>query len=152
MITSFTISGWKEWAIMCLLCLTTSAASCSHQPKYAAPPIQGGNIVIRTATLPLEIPQFYTYPAGGKEVNFFVIRMHDRVLAFLDACITCYPRKLGYRHEEGSVICRACDTRYSIYKLEKGIGGCFPIKLDGRTENGHYFIPVAALDRMANKF
>jgi hypothetical protein len=53
--------------------------------------------------------------------------MQDRVLSFLDACLSCYPRKLGYKYTDGYVVCRACDTTYSVFKLEKGIGGCYPI-------------------------
>jgi len=136
----------------CMLGIFASLASCSRQPKYAAPPVEGGNIVISIAPLPLNVPQYFTYPTQGKHVDFFVIRMHDRVLSFLDACITCYPQKLGYRYEEGSVVCRACDTRYSIYKLEKGIGGCFPIKVEGKQVNGAYLIARSVLDRHAAKF
>jgi uncharacterized membrane protein len=109
-------------------------------------------IVLDISAIPPEIPQFYTYRSRGKDVNFFVIRLQDRVLCFLDACLTCYPRKLGYRYEDGFVTCRACDTRYSIYKLEKGIGGCYPIRFEGRQEHGKYLIARATLDRQAGKF
>jgi len=139
----------KAW---CLLGLMASLASCSSQPRYAAPPVEGGNIVIQIAPLSPEVPQFYSYRTQGKDVNFFVIRLQDRVISFLDACLSCYPHKLGYKCTDGFVVCRACNTTYSIYKLEKGIGGCYPIKLEGRTENSRYLIPVAELERMARKF
>jgi len=135
-----------------LLGLIASLAACSRQPRYAAPPIEGDDVVMRIASLPLEAPQFYSYRVKGKDVNFFVLRMQDRVLSFLDACLSCYPRKLGYQHADGLVVCRACNTSYSIYTLEKGIGGCYPIRLEGRTENGRYLIPVAELARMSSKF
>jgi uncharacterized membrane protein len=110
------------------------------------------NIILDIAAIPPEIPQFYTYRSGRRNVNFFVIRLQDRVLSFLDACLTCYPRKLGYRYEDGFVTCRACDTRYSIYKLDKGIGGCYPVRLVGRSENGKFLLSRAMLDRQAGKF
>ena len=135
-----------------MLGILASLASCSRQPKYAAPPVEGGNIVIGISPLPLNIPQYFSYPAQGKHVDFFVIRMHDRILSFLDACMTCFPHKLGYRYEEGSVVCRACDTRYSIFKLEKGIGGCYPIKVEGKQVNEAYLIARSVLDRHAAKF
>lgn len=136
----------------CLLGAAASFAACSRQPRYAAPPVEGENVVIQTASLPLEVPQFFSYRSGGKDVDFFVIRMQDRVLSFLDACLTCYPRKLGYESKDGFVVCRACDTTYSIYKLEKGIGGCYPIRIDGRQESGSYLIARSALERHAGKF
>src|SRR5512139_4322009 len=122
----------------CMLGILASLASCSRQPKYAVPPVEGENIVIGIAPLQLNVPRHFSYSTQGKHVDFFVIRLHDRVLSFLDACITCYPQKLGYRYEEGSVVCRACDRRYSIYKLEKGIGGCYPIKVEEKQVNGIY--------------
>jgi uncharacterized membrane protein len=110
------------------------------------------DIVLDISTIPHEVPQFYSYRSGRKDVNFFVIRLQDRILSFLDACLTCYPRKLGYRHDNGFVTCRACDTRYSIYKLEKGLGGCYPIQFEGRHEKGKFLISRATLDRHAGKF
>ncbi|MEK6700361.1 MAG: Fe-S-containing protein [Nitrospirota bacterium] len=102
--------------------------------------------------LQLEVPQFYTYHSGGKNINFFIIKMNDKVLSFLDACASCYPKKLGYRYESGYVICRACNMSFSTHKLEKGLGGCYPIKIEGRTEKGKYLIPVSTLGKMADKF
>jgi uncharacterized membrane protein len=136
----------------CLLGLFASLAACSRQPRYATPPIEGENVVIPAASLPLETPQFYSFRTKDKEVNFFVIRMKDEVLSFLDACLTCYPRKLGYEFKDGYVVCRACDTTYSVYKLKKGIGGCFPIRIEGRQEGGSYLIARSTLERHAGKF
>ena len=129
-----------------------SLASCSHQQRYPAPPIEGENIVLQMASLPLEVPQFYSYRTNGKDIDFFVVRMQGRVLSFLDACLTCYPRKLGYESKDGFVVCRACNTAYSVYKLEKGIGGCYPIRIEGNLVRGNYLIPCSTLDRHAGKF
>ena len=139
-------------ATWCLLSLFASLTACSRQQRYAAPPIDGDAIVIQISELPLEVPQFYSYRAKGKDVNFFVLRLQDRVLSFLDACITCYPWKLGYKSKDGFVVCRACDTTYSIYKLEKGIGGCYPIRIEGRQEGGSYLIARSTLERNVGKF
>jgi uncharacterized membrane protein len=149
--TRLTIIGYIV-ATWCLLGAFASLAACSRQPRYAAPPIEGEHVVIPAASLPLEMPQFYSFRTEGTDVNFFVIRMKDRVLSFLDACLTCYPRKLGYRYENGAMVCRACDTRYSIHRLEQGIGGCFPIRIAGKLEGGSYLIARSALERHANKF
>ena len=129
-----------------------SLAACSSQPRYAAPPIEGDAVAIQVATLPIEVPQFFSYSTKGKNVDFFVLRMQDRVLSFLDACLSCYPQKLGYESKDGFVVCRACNTNYSVYKLEKGIGGCYPIKIEGRQEEGNYLIPRSTLERYARKF
>jgi len=51
-----------------------------------------------------------------------------------------------------TVVCRACDTRYSIYKLEKGIGGCYPIRIGGAQEGLSYRIARSTLEGHAGKF
>jgi len=42
--------------------------------------------------------------------------------------------------------------KFSLNKLEKGLGGCYPIKIEGRIENGKYLIPLASLEAEAGKF
>ena len=136
----------------CMIGVFISLAACSRQQRYATPPIEGENIVIPMSPLPLAMPQFYSYRIKDKSVNFFVIRMQDRVFSFLDACLTCYPRKLGYESKDGFVVCRACNSSYSVYKLEKGLGGCYPIRFEGRLEKGYYLIARSTLERHAGKF
>src|SRR5512143_434631 len=121
-------------------------AACSRQPSYPPPPRQGAYIVIDIAGLQSEAPKFYTYEYEGKRINFFVCRVQDKVLSFLDACASCYTQKRGYRSEEGKVTCRECNMKFSLYQLEKGLGGCYPIKIEGKTEDGKYIIPVATLE------
>lgn len=126
--------------------------ACSRQPQYPSPPVTGSEVMIDASQLRPEAPAFYTYRSGGKNVSFFVLKINDKVLSFLDACITCYTHKQGYRHEDGTVVCRACGQRFSVYTLEKGMGNCYPIKIKGRMEKGKYVIPVAVLEAEAEKF
>jgi uncharacterized membrane protein len=126
--------------------------SCTRQPSYPPPPMSGQDVVLDVSTLQLEIPQFYTYQYQDKPISFFVLKLQDRVLSFLDACVTCNPHKQGYRYDDGFVTCRYCNMKFSIYTLEKGLGSCYPIKVEGRMENGKYLIPLALLEKEASKF
>ena len=135
-----------------VLLLMTATVSCSRQPRYPAPPVSGSDIVITIAALPQDVPQFYTLNAGGKPVSFFVIRLSDTVISYFDACFNCYRQKLGYGFDRSFMVCRACNTNYSIYKLDKGIGGCYPIVLKGTVDGGTYRIPVASVEAQAGKF
>jgi uncharacterized membrane protein len=103
-------------------------------------------VVVDVTALKLDVPQFFTYQYQGKKISFFVIKIDDTILSFLDACVTCYPHKQGYRYEDGVVVCRACNQRFSVFTLEKGIGGCYPIKIAGRMKDGKYLIPVATIE------
>ncbi len=127
-------------------------AACTSQQKYASPTVVGSAVVIEVSSLQPETPRFFTYQYNDKNINFFVLRMDTGVQSYLDACASCYPHKRGYRCEDGSVVCRACGLKFSVYQLEKGLGGCYPIKLEGKLENGRYLIPLASLEAEAGKF
>lgn len=127
-------------------------SSCSRQPTYPFASQSGPNIVIDTKDLQPEVPKFYTYRFQGKNINYFILNIQGRVSSFLDACASCYSYKRGYRCDDGSIVCRYCDMKFSVYKLEKGLGSCYPIKIEGRMENGKYLIPVAVLEAEAGKF
>jgi uncharacterized membrane protein len=143
----------KTSAITILLTsLFLMTAACSRQPVYPPPSLSGRDVVIDVSKLKPEIPQFYTYRYNGKNISFFVLKLNERVVSFFDACASCYPHKRGYKYDDGSVVCRACNMRFSVYKLGKGLGGCYPIRLQGRTENGKYLIPLALLEQEAGKF
>jgi len=138
--------------ILSALLLTVSSSSCSRSRSYPAAQRTGSDIVVEISTMAPEVPKFFTYRFQGKNINFFVIKMADTTLSFLDACASCYPHKQGYSCEGNEVICRYCNTRYPLGKLDKGLGNCYPIKIEGRTVNGKYLIPAATLENFADKF
>jgi uncharacterized membrane protein len=139
-------------AVLFCVLLAVLASSCTQHPVYPAPTVIGQNVVIDTASLQPEVPKFFSLQYEGKKVTFFVLRVHDSVSSFLDACMTCYPHRMGYRNEDAAVTCRYCNMKFSIFKLEKGIGGCYPIKIEGKTDKGSYLIPLSVLEKEADKF
>lgn len=135
-----------------ILCVIFVTASCTRQPVYSPPLVSGEHAVIDTEALKPDVPQFFTYSFKGSNVSFFVVKMGHMIASYLDACATCYMHKQGYRYEDGAVTCRYCNMKFSIYKLEKGLGGCYPIKIQGRVEKGNYLIPVKTMEAAAGKF
>lgn len=120
--------------------------SCSKKPEYPASPEQGDVIKINLKGLKEGEPLFLSLPYNSKRIDFFVFRINGKVQSYFDACIKCYPKKLGYRmeglrtpREGGSLICKACGVRYPIDGL-KGVGSCYPIGLEGRVEGENYII------------
>jgi uncharacterized membrane protein len=128
------------------------SSSCSQQPGYPAPVRAGADVAIDVISLKPEIPVFYTYRYENRLISFFVLKSGDKILSFLDACATCYIHKRGYEYKDNVVTCRYCGTQYPISKLEKGLGGCYPIRIEGRMEHGKYLIPVSTLEATVNKF
>jgi uncharacterized membrane protein len=152
LITMLSDRAVKRMRSLVAIAAAGSVLSCGPAWNYPAPAMTSDEIVVNTAEFTPEVPRFYTYRTRGRNVNFFVIEIDGRVLSFLDACVNCYPRKQGYRFGNGIVTCRACDTSYSVQNLEHGVGGCVPIRFEGKKENGRYIISRAGLDRHAGKF
>jgi uncharacterized membrane protein len=119
---------------------------------YPTPTVDGLYVVVDVTELKGKVPQFFTYKYRGKNISFFVINIDDNIRSFLDACVACYQHKQGSRYEDGVAVCRACNQRFPVYKLEKGIGNCYPIKIAGSMENGRYLIPRSSLELEADKF
>lgn len=124
-----------------LLIIAFAASSCSRMPAYEKAPLNGaGDIAINVRSLKEGVPEFYTFDSAGKRIDFFLIRVNGEIQSYFDACAMCYSEKLGYRVVGGEIVCRACNLKYTADELKTGIGGCHPIPLPGRTENGSYII------------
>ena len=143
---------FRTWIIYILCFVLSFFLSCSRQPLYPEPSRAGSGVVVDVRTLIPEIPIFFTYHYHNRKINFFVIKINDKVLSFLDACTKCYPAKLGYRFDNGYIICRACNVRYSISEVEKGFGSCLPIQITGHFQGGKFLILLSEFERMADKF
>lgn len=127
-------------------------ASCSKQPDYPKAPVTGSEIIVDINTLKPDVPQFFTYNHKNKNLRFFVIKSNDKVLSFFDGCATCYKTKLGYRFENGHFICKKCNMKYSIPEMEKGFGGCFPVRIEGHIQGSKYIIPVPLIEKASGLF
>jgi uncharacterized membrane protein len=99
-----------------------------------------------------ESPVFYSLSHEGAEIDFFVLEVDGEVQSYFDACIKCYPKKMGYRAEGDEVVCRACGVRYSVHDLRGGLGSCRPIPLEGRREGEHYIMEKKDIIKGARYF
>jgi uncharacterized membrane protein len=126
--------------------------SCSRQPVYPGPSLAGQDVIIDTAAIQDDVPQFFSYLHQDRYINFFVVKIEGRILSFLDACMKCHPKKLGFRFESGSVACRACNERYPVSEIEKGFGSCYPITIEGRTDGDRYLLSAAELQKKGGRF
>ncbi len=144
----------SRFVMMTLLCsvIFSLCSSCSPQPRYPAPPLIGTDVAVDVSSLQDEVPVFFTYEYQGRPVSFFIVRIDGKISSFLDACVSCYTRKQGYGYSNGRVTCRACGMKFALSQLEKGLGGCYPIKIEGKVGNGKYLIPVTILEASAEKF
>ena len=135
-----------------LFLLVLPFLGCSQRPVYPEAPQTGQEISVDISTLQPDIPRFFSYRYQGRNINFFVVKTEESVLSFLDACMKCYPRKLGFRFDDGSFVCRACDERYPVSEIEKGFGSCYPIRIEGKTKGGKYLLSAAILEKAGEKY
>jgi len=123
-------------------------AACSQPAAYSKAPVSGEDVTIDVQSLQPGIPQFFTYSSGNKNINFFVIKIDNEVLSFLDACLSC-ETKLGYTFSNGHFTCKECGIEYSVSEIKSGIGSCYPIRLTGTLRAGKYYISVLELKKSA---
>ena len=126
--------------MMLVLAAVVLVLSCSRKPVYPEAPVYQGSVRIDLGMLAEKKPVFYTFYAKKKGINYIVVKLHDGVESYFDACVKCYPKKIGYMFDGDRLICRTCDVRYPLENLKEGIGSCYPIKLPGRVEAGFYLI------------
>ena len=85
----------------------------------------------------------YSVDASGTSVRFMVIRKPNGSWGTaLDACLIC--GTAGYRQEGSNVICRNCASAIYIPTIGEA-GGCNPVGVPSRTENGALVIDVSTL-------
>jgi uncharacterized membrane protein len=130
------LRGLKLFA---LLLLALALVSCARKPAYQEAPASGDEIRFSISALPEGKPVFHTLSHDNTRIDYFVIKINDHVESYFDACGRCYPKKLGYRAENGELVCKACGQRFSMEDI-KGLGSCHPLPLDGRTEGDAYII------------
>lgn len=137
----------KKGLYLLLLCLMLLAA-CSKSTTYSKAPLSGEEVTIDTLSLQPDIPRFFTYSSGNRNINFFVIKIDDEILSFLDECISCKSH-LGYTFSNGHFTCKECSMEYSVSEVKNGIGSCYPIRLPGKLRDGKYYIPILELQKSA---
>ena len=80
----------------------------------------------------------------GKEIRFIVIKKPNssQYGIGLDACDIC--GETGYYEKDGQVVCKLCDVVMNINTIGFK-GGCNPIVIDYRIENGQIIVPISTL-------
>jgi high-affinity iron transporter len=85
----------------------------------------------------------YSVDANGTSLRFLVIRKPNGSWGTaLDACLIC--GTAGYRQDGSNVVCRNCASAIYIPTIGEA-GGCNPVGVPSRTENGALVIDVATL-------
>jgi uncharacterized membrane protein len=135
--------------IICMSCLT----ACSGAPKGEAVLPKDGVFSFDARNFAAGEVKFYRYEAGGKRVTFFIARAPSgEIRTAFDACVTCYPYRMGYKAKEGCVVCANCDTVFKLDELGTGKGNCIPIAIPHRLEGDTLTISLKDIEVGAKWF
>ena len=109
-------------------------------------------------TIPLsdvsETAQFYTYNAGGVDVNYFVVMGSDgKPRTAFDACDICGGKK-GYSQRGTDVVCNNCGKFFKIDDIgsKNSPGGCWPSYLPHKVEGNNVIINVKDIENGRQRF
>ena len=102
-----------------------------------------GSVRIPLAEISDSNLHIYSVDTGGASVRFLVIRKPNGSWGTaLDACLIC--GTAGYRQDGSNVVCRNCASAIYVPTIGEA-GGCNPVGVPSRAENGALVIDVAKL-------
>ncbi|MCC8167218.1 MAG: Fe-S-containing protein, partial [Planctomycetes bacterium] len=140
--------------VAAILTVTVGAAY-ENQEVVLSPPLEvavtGDRILI---PIPMvedgRLHRFKHHAPDGTEIRYIVIKKNETAFGVgLDACDICGAS--GYYERNGQVICILCDVVMNISTIGFP-GGCNPVPLAYRVEDGHMRINIADLEKDAWRF
>jgi FTR1 family protein len=148
---------WKTVASavgLLIIVLISAEFIYSRVAQAVSPPqrltIFNGKVRIPVSTLGTMKLNRYVVHAGGADVRVLaILDSSNTVRVGLDACLICGTK--GYYQDGSNVICRNCAAAMNIPTIGMA-GGCNPIHIDYRVENGTLIISEQALEGAAAVF
>ena len=126
--------------------LATVYATSNHSPFPLVVANAAGEVRLPLVELSDGAAHFYTFMAGNRPVEFFVIWTRDNVIrTAFDACDVCYRAKLGYRQDGEFMVCGNCGNRFPVAKIGVVTGGCNPAPFASRIDGQELVISASAL-------
>jgi high-affinity iron transporter len=148
----------RRWAfasvLTCTAVILILAAEFAYTHVTATPEarsLQAENGAVRIPISEISDPNLHIYSvdANGSSLRFLVIRKPNGSWGTaLDACLIC--GTAGYRQDGSNVVCRNCASAIYVPTIGEA-GGCNPIGVPSRTENGALVIDVAGLAQARSK-
>ena len=145
----------KRWSVTSVVCVVFSFVTLTGLRVYANQEIEISPIEEAKVTEDSVIVSFeqvadghlhrFGYTTGkGRKVRFIVIKKPNSSAygIGLDACDIC--GETGYYEREGQVVCNLCNVVMNINTIGFK-GGCNPIVIDYKIQDGNIIVPIAEL-------
>src|ERR1700720_4476116 len=141
-------------ASLCLLIVLALTAEFVYARAVNAP-VQATPLVAQNGEVRIPLSQvmdtslhYYTAEVNQADIRLLVIhKLNGDYATALDACQIC--GAVGYRQEGQNVICRNCGAAIYIPSIGES-GGCNPIAVKSRVENGEVVVDLSALTDAAS--
>lgn len=153
------IRRWSATVVSCLIvsvvCMTAVKAYVNKpvelSPVEHAPERDGSIYVSFEMVEDGHLHRFGYNTEKGKEIRFIVIKKPNSSSygIGLDACDIC--GETGYYEKDGQVVCKLCDVVMNINTIGFK-GGCNPIVIDYKIENGQIVVPASTLLEHESEF
>jgi uncharacterized membrane protein len=132
--------------------LISVVLSCTAEPGYRSPTVNGDAVIIDVSQLKDIKPEFFSLTLGDQRIDFFVVRVGTSVESYINACRKCYRHNMGFRVDDVYLVCRYCNVRYPLHSLKTGIGNCSPIPLKGELDGQWYHIRLEHIREASQYF
>ena len=152
----------RRWSATVVSCLVVSVVCMTAVKAYVNKPVElspvehaperDGNIYVSFEMVEDgHLHRFGYNTDKGKEIRFIVIKKPNSSSygIGLDACDIC--GETGYYEKDGQVVCKLCDVVMNINTIGFK-GGCNPIVIDYRIENGQIVVPISTLLEHESEF
>jgi high-affinity iron transporter len=142
-------------AILCIVVVLSLAAEFVYARAINAPQparmltAENNEVRIPLSDLTDSSVHFYTADVNDAVIRFIVMHRGDGdYVTALDACEIC--GWSGYRQEGQNVVCRNCGATIYIPSIGDS-GGCNPIPVKSRVDNGEVIVDLSALSNSASQ-
>ena len=149
---------WGAGVIFALILMTTSSSAGSYIANQQAEIVPAVPVVAQKNSVDVNLEQIndghlhrFVYRAStGENVRYIVILKGGSAYGVgLDACEIC--GATGYYERDNQVICKLCDVQMNKATIGTR-GGCNPIPVEYRIEEGKLKIPQTELEKNAKIF
>ena len=149
---------WGMGVMIALIVMTTTSSAGSYIANKKAEivpaiPVQASNGVVDVELEQINdghLHRFVYRASSGEQVRYIVILKGGSAYGVgLDACEIC--GVTGYYERENQVICKLCDVQMNKATIGTR-GGCNPIPIEYRIEEGKLRVPQSELEKNAQIF
>ena len=149
---------WGAGVIIALMLMTTTSSAGSYVANKQAEIVPAVPVVAESGSVNVDLEvikdghlhRFVYRASTGEQVRYIVILKGGSAYGVgLDACEIC--GATGYYERDNQVICKLCDVQMNKATIGTR-GGCNPIPIEYRIEDGKLKVPQSELEKSAKIF